>query len=614
MIPCMERTGERTTAAGRLPRWVPVAPWLTKYRPGWLRNDALAGAALFGLLIPSGMAYAQASGLPPVAGLYATIVPMIVYAIVGPSRVLVLAPDSALAPMIAAAVLPLAAGSPDRALALAGLLAVVMGAIMVLASVLRLGAITGLLSRPIRIGYLAGIALVVIASQLPVLLGLEAEGGTPWERLANTAAAVASGEANAAAAGLGVGALAVIGAGRLLGRRLAGVLPAVVLAAVVTWAAGLHDRVPVTGALPQGLPAPSLGGVAWGDVLALAAPAAGIALMSFADTGVLSQSLARRDGLRVSGNRELAAVGIANTSAGLFGGFPVSGSSSRTPVAVAAGAKSQLAGVISAGLVVAFMLVAPGATEYLPTAALAAVVIAAVVGLIDFEAIARLARMSRSETVVLAAAFLGVTTLGVLPGVVVAVALALLEFVRRAWAPYRAELGDLPDVPGYHDLSRHPEGVRVPGLVIARFDAPLFFANGAVFTGFVRSLVEEAEDDPDRDLTHVVLAAEPITGIDTTALDELVDLDEWLADRGIELVFAELKGPVKDRLRRFGTRARFGPDHFYPTVSAAVRALRPNGRDGGHADGNAGGQGNGTHDGGGHDGGNGTPGVDGHRL
>ena len=611
MIPCMERSAERTTAVGPLPRWVPVAPWLTRYEPGWLRSDAVAGAALFGLLIPSGMAYAQASGLPPAAGLYATIVPMIVYAIVGPSRVLVLAPDSALAPMIAAAVLPLAAGSPERALALAGLLAVVMGGIMVLAAVLRLGAITGLLSRPIRIGYLAGIALVVIASQLPVLLGLEAEGGTPWERIVATALAVVSGEANPAAAGLGVGALAIIVVGRLLGWRLAGVLPAVVLASIVTWAAGLKDRVPVTGALPQGLPAPSLGGVGWGDVLALAAPAAGIALMSFADTGVLSQSLARRDGLQVSGNRELAAVGIANASAGLFGGFPISGSSSRTPVAVAAGAKSQLAGVISAVLVVVFMLVAPGATEYLPTAALAAVVIAAVVGLIDFEAISRLARMSRSETVVLAAAFLGVTTLGVLPGVVVAVALALLEFVRRAWAPYRAELGDLPDIPGYHDLSRHPEGVRVPGLIIARFDAPLFFANGAVFTAFIRSLVEDAGDDADRDITHVVLAAEPMTGIDTTALDELVDLDEWLAERGIELVFAELKGPVKDRLLRFGTRARFGPDHFYPTVSAAVRALRPDAQQ----DAEDGGQ----HDGAQREGGSDTPGgggggIDGHRL
>jgi MFS superfamily sulfate permease-like transporter len=216
------------------------------------------------------------------------------------------------------------------------------------------------------------------------------------------------------------------------------------------------------------------------------------------------------------------------------------------------------------------MLLAPGLTSYIPTATLAAVVIVAVVGLVDAPEIVRLARMSRSEAAVMAAAFVGVTTLGVLPGILVAIGLALLEFVRRAFTPYRAELGHLDEVPGYHDLSRHPEGTRLPGLILARFDAPLFFANGSVLTDFLRSLVEAAG----RPVTHVVLAAEPITGIDTTALEELIELDEWLAQRGIQLVFAELKGPMKDRLVRFGTRARFGVDHFYPTVSAAVRALR----------------------------------------
>lgn len=179
--------------------------------------------------------------------------------------------------------------------------------------------------------------------------------------------------------------------------------------------------------------------------------------------------------------------------------------------------------------------------------------------------------MSRVESLLAVAAFIGVTTIGVLQGIIVAVSLSLLDFVRRAWGPYRAELGDLPDVPGYHDISRHPEAERVPGLILARFDAPLFFANGAVFSAFIRGLVEEAN----RPVTHVIVAAEPITGIDTTALDELVVLDDWLAAHGVQLVFAELKGPVKDRLLRFSSRSRFGPDHFYPTVSAAVRALRP---------------------------------------
>lgn len=558
----------RATAGRRLLRRIPLAPWLRHYERRWLRDDAVAGAGLFALLIPAGMAYAQAAGLPPVTGLYATVVPMGVYAIVGPSRVLVLGPDSALAPLIAASVLPLAAGSAERAVSLAGLLALLMGALMVAGSLLRLGVVTQLLSRPIRLGYLSGLALVVLVSQLATLLGLDVSGATPWEELAALAAALPA--ANPFSLAVGAASLAVIAVTRLLGWRLVGVLAAVAGSGVASWALGLGARTAMAGALPSGLPPPPFGGIGLDDVVALVVPAAGIALMSFADSGVLSKSLASRYGGDVSGNRELGAIGLANGVTGLLGGFPVSASGSRTPAALAAGARSQLAGVVAAVLVVAFMLLAPGATAYLPTATLAAVVIAAVVGLVDLPEITRLARMSRSEAAVMAATFVGVTTLGVLTGILVAIGLALLEFVRRAFTPYRAELGHLDDVPGYHDLSRHPEGTRIPGLILARFDAPLFFANGSVLTDFLRALVENAG----RPVTHVVLAAEPITGIDTTALEELIELDEWLARRGIQLVFAELKGPMKDRLVRFGTRARFGVDHFYPTVSAAVRALR----------------------------------------
>lgn len=333
---------------------------------------------------------------------------------------------------------------------------------------------------------------------------------------------------------------------------------------------GPNDDVKVTGVLPQGLPMPALGGIEWADALTLFPAAAGIALMAFADTGVLSQTLAAKEGKKVSGNREMAALGAANAAAGLLGGFPVSGSTSRTPVAVDAGAKSQMTGVVGAALVLAFMLLAPGVTEFLPSATLAAVVIAAAIALADPSGVRRLLGMSRSESVVMLAAFLGVLTVGVLQGIVVAIALALLDFVRRAWDPYRTELGAEEGLPGYHDLARHPDGERSPGLLILRFDAPLFFGNGQVLTAFVREQLDEAPDD----ITHVVLAAEPITGIDTTALDDLVTLDEWLAQKGVDLVFAELKGPVKDKLIRLGTAARFTPDHFFPTIGAAVRGLR----------------------------------------
>ncbi|MDR6989815.1 high affinity sulfate transporter 1 [Paenarthrobacter nitroguajacolicus] len=548
--------------------------WALKgYQREWLRHDIIAGAALFALLVPAGMAYAQAAGLPPVTGLYATVIPLLVYAVVGPSRILVLGPDSALAPLIGAAVIPLAAGGSDKIVALAGLLALLVGAIMLAGSALRLGAITGLLSKPIRLGYLNGIALLVALSQLPAFLGIEADGDI-WQKLAKVTTGVITGGVNLSALLVGVGSLALIWIPRFLKWKVPGVLLAVVGSCVVTALFDLDDDLKVTGVLPQGLPMPALDGIGWVDALTLLPAAAGIALMAFADTGVLSQTLAAKEGKRVSGNREMAALGAANAATGLLGGFPISGSASRTPVAVDAGAKSQLTGVVGAALVLAFMLLAPGVTGYLPSATLAAVVIAAAIALADPAGVKRLLGMSRSESVVMLVAFLGVLTVGVLQGIVVAIALALLDFVRRAWDPYRTELGTEEGVPGYHDLERHPEGKRIPGLLILRFDAPLFFGNGHVLASFVREQLDEAPDEAADPVGHVILAAEPITGIDTTALDDLVTLDEWLASKGVDLVFAELKGPVKDTLLRLGTAARFTPDHFFPTVGAAVRALK----------------------------------------
>ena len=559
------RSSAKSSAKDRL-----SGVWALKgYKREWLRHDVVAGAALFALLVPAGMAYAQAAGLPPVTGLYATVVPLLVYAVVGPSRILVLGPDSALAPMIAAAVVPLAAGSSEKSVALAGLLAVLIGVIMLAGSALKLGTITGLLSKPIRLGYLNGIALLVALSQLPAFLGIEADGDI-WQKLAKVTTGVLTGGVNLPALLLGVGSLALIWIPRLLKWKVPGVLLAVVASCLATAFLGLNDDVKVTGVLPQGLPMPALGGIGWADAVALLPAAAGIALMAFADTGVLSQTLAAKEGKKVSGNREMAALGAANAATGLLGGFPISGSTSRTPVAVDAGAKSQMTGVVGSVLVLAFMLLAPGVTEYLPSATLAAVVIAAAIALADPAGVRQLLSLSRSESVVMLAAFLGVLTVGVLQGIVVAIVLALLDFVRRAWDPYRTELGSQEGRPGYHDLARHPEGERIPGLLILRFDAPLFFGNGQVLASFVREQLDETSDE----ISHVILAAEPITGIDTTALDDLVTLDEWLARHGVDLVFAELKGPVKDKLIRLGTAARFTPDHFFSTVGAAVRALK----------------------------------------
>ncbi len=549
--------------------WLPGVDVARTYERSWLRNDVTAGIALTALLIPAGMGYAQAAGLPPETGLYATIVPLLVYALVGPSKILVLGPDSSLAPIIGAAVLPLAAGSPERAVALAGLLAILMGAILVVGGLLKLGFVTDLLSKPIRLGYLNGIALVVVVSQIPKLLGFSVDGVNLIDEIRATVSAIAGGAIDPAAAAIGLGGIVVILAFKAFHSRIPGVLVAVFGAIAVAYLLGLDDDLPMVGALPQGLPAPALGGLEWSDVAELIGPAAGIALVAFADTGVLSRTFAARRGDTVDGSREMRAIGTANVASGLFGGFPMSASSSRTPVAEQNGAKTQLTGVVGALLIVVFILVAPGLTGYLPEAALAAVVIVAATSLVDIRSIVDMWAMSRVETGLAVAAFLGVALVGVLEGILVAIGLSFVSVVVHAWRPYKTQLVTVPGIDGYHDVERHANGRRIPGLVIVRFDAQLFFANGAIFDDFTRRLVAEAPEQ----VRWVIVAAEPVTGIDTTATDELVELDQYLSGNGIRLVFAELKGPVKDKLRLLGLGDRFGADRFYPTLDAAVEAF-----------------------------------------
>jgi high affinity sulfate transporter 1 len=557
-----------TDPARSIEHWLPGLGVMRRYQRSWLRTDLVAGVVLTALLIPAGMGYAEAAGLPPVTGLYATVVPLLAYALFGPSKILVLGPDSSLAPIIAASIIPLAGDDPDRAIALAGLLAILMGALLILGGFLRLGFVTDLLSKPIRIGYLNGIALVVLVGQLPKLLGFSVDADSLIGEITATVQGVVDGEVNTTALVVGLASLAAIIVPRLLHSKVPGVLISVVGAIVVTAWLGLEDQLPVVGALPQGIPTPALGGLQLGDVTALIGPAAGIALIAFADTGVLSRTFAARSGETVDGNDEMRGIGVANVATGFLSGFPISASSSRTPVAEQAGAKSQVVGVVGAGLILAFMFLAPGVTAFLPSTTLAAVVIVAATSLVDVPGLLRLARMSWTETALSLAAFLGVALVGVLQGIVIAVALSFIAFVNQAWRPYRTELVRVDGLKGYHDVERHPEGHRIPGLVIARFDAPLFFANGAIFDDYVRAMVDAAPGQ----IRWVVIAAEPITGVDTTAMDELIELDDHLERHGIALRFAEMKGPVKDRLIRLGLGDRFPPDHFFPTIGTAVRA------------------------------------------
>src|SRR5215471_11098048 len=365
----------------RLTSWVPGYGVLRSYQAPWLRHDVLAGLSLAAVMVPAGMGYAAAAGLPPSTGLYATVIPLIAYAVFGPSRILVLGPDSALVPLIASTVLPLAAGQDERAVALAGALAILTGVICVAASAARLGAISEFVSAPVRYGYMNGIAITVIASQLPKLCGFTVPSGGVIPELVAFASGLAHGSALTPAVLVGTLSVAFILACRVLVPRVPAVLVVVVVSTIAVGTLGLGHGQPVVGVLPRGLPAPALPAVGPGDLAALVPAALAMALVSFTDTAVLSRTYARRAGAEVDPNRELFALGLANAAAGLFRAFPISSSGTRTPVAESTGARTQLAGVTAAAVIALLLVVGPGLLQGLPSAALAAVVITAAVGL-----------------------------------------------------------------------------------------------------------------------------------------------------------------------------------------------------------------------------------------
>ena len=550
-------------------RWVPGLRTLREYRRAWLVSDLVAGLVLAALLVPVGMGYAQAAGLPPITGLYATIVPLVVYAVLGPSRVMVLGPDSSLAAVIAAVILPLGGDDPGTAVALAGALAVLTGLIILAAGMARLGFVTELLSRPVQLGYLCGIAVTILVGQLPKLCGFSIEGRGLLSEIRDVVQGVADGQVNRASLTVGLTGIVVV----LVLKRFLPAVPAVAVAVVVGIAAVVvfdldQEGVQVIGVLPEGLPAFAFPAVDLADLGALFGGALGIALVAVADTTVLSQSLAAQRGETVDPNQELRALGAANLAAGCFQGFAISSSASRTPVAVSAGARSQLTPLVGAVAIALLLVVAPGLLRDLPLPMLAAIVITAAIGLIEVGEARRLYRVRRSEFILWLAAFLGVALLGVLVGIFVAIVLSLGDFVRRAWRPHDAVLGREDELKGYHDVDRHPAARRIPGLLLYRFDAPLFFANAGYFRRRVRRLVGDAPNP----VRWVVVAAEPVTDVDTTAAGALRALLDELQRDGVTLAFAEVKGPVKDRLQRYGLYDAVGPDRFFPTVGTAVDA------------------------------------------
>ena len=547
--------------------WLPGIQTLRGYELGWLRNDVVAGIVLSTMLVPVGIAYATASGVPAIYGLYATIVPLLVYALFGPSRILVLGPDSSLAPIILGVVTVAAAGDPDKAILVASGMAIVAGLSCILAGIFGLGFITELLSKPIRYGYMNGIALAVLISQLPKLFGFRIENDGPLRSLWAIGKAIFDGKANWTGAALGAATLGVI---LLLkgSKRIPGVLIAVVGATMIAGALSLSETagVKVLGPVPQGLPAFVIPLVDIADLMTILIGGVAVAIVSFADTSVLSRTYAAKTGQQVNPNQEMVGLGAANLAAGFFQGFPISSSSSRTPVAEAAGAKTQVTGVVGAVIVALLIVAAPTLFKNLPNAALAAVVIAAAIGLFEFGDLGRIYRIQRWEFWLSIVCTAGVAVFGAIPGIGVAIALAVIEFLWDGWRPHWAVLGKPDNVEGYHDIARYPDARRIPGLVLFRWDAPLFFANAELFHERIVGAIETAGGPVQR----VVVSAAPMTSVDVTSADALTELDESLKARGIELCFAEMKDPVKDKLRRFGLFDEFGEKRFFPTIDSAV--------------------------------------------
>ena len=548
-------------------RWLPGLGMLRRYRIAWLPADVMAGLVLTTMLVPVGIAYAEASGVPGICGLYATMIPLLAYAIFGPSPILVLGPDSSLAAVILAVVVPLSAGDPDRAIALGGMMAVVSGLVCILVGLMRLGFVTELLSKPIRYGYMNGIALMVLINQLPKMLGFSIESRGPLRDLWHIARSVLGGKTNGAGFAVGAGTLVLILALKRF-KKIPGLLIAVVAATVVVaiFDLGATAGVRVLGPLPRGLPSFGIPWIGIADLGQIALGGLAVAVVSFADTSVLSRTYAAKLQTYVDPNQEMIGLGAANLAAGFFKGFPISSSSSRTPVAESAGAKTQIAGVTGAVAVALLLLFAPNLMRNLPSSALAAVVIAAAVGLFEFSDLRRIHRVQRWEFWLSIVCLIGVAVLGAIPGIGLALGIAVIEFLWDGWRPHFAVLGRVDGIRGYHDLKRYPDARLVPGLVLFRWDAPLFFANAELF----QQRVLEAVASSPTPVRRVIVTAEPVTSVDITSADMLAELLQTLHASRIELHFAEMKDPVRDKLKRFELLERIGAGQFHATIGAAV--------------------------------------------
>jgi high affinity sulfate transporter 1 len=550
-------------------RHVPGIRLVRTYQRRWLRHDLVAGVVLAAILVPQGMAYAELAGLPAVTGLYTTIACLIGYAVMGPSRILVLGPDSSLGPLIFAAITPLvvAGDDPATAITLAGMLALLVGLIEIGLGVARLGFVADLLSKEVQVGYMNGLAVTIIVGQLPKLCGFSTDADGFVDEL--WAFFEDFDERNATAIVVGLATLATLLALPRITKRIPAVLVAIVGATVAT---ALFDLdVSTVGVLPQGLPEADFPWTGFDDLGPLVVAAFGITLVSLADTIATSTAFGARRGDEVDPDQEMIGIGTANIAAGLFEGFPVSTSSSRTAVAEQSGAKTQITGVVGAACVALLLLLFPSLLSDLPQPALAAVVIAAALSLADVAAISRFAEVRRSALVLSLVATAGVIFFGVLQGILIAIVLSILMFFRRSWWPNGEVLGRVEASGEWHSVRRTHDAAEPESVLVYRWEAPLFFANAGMFRQQVRRLVRR------RRPRWIVLQCEAVTDIDVTAADMLEQLDKEMNAIGIHLAFVELRTRLHDLVFRYGLFETLDRDHFYDSIDEAMAEIEAEG-------------------------------------
>ncbi|MFF1872058.1 SulP family inorganic anion transporter [Kitasatospora herbaricolor] len=575
-----DRTGRATSGGSSSPWWRTLLPssWrsvvpgavqlIAQGRASWGR-DAAVGLTVAAVAVPAAMGMAELAGVETVVGLWATMLPLAAYAVFGSSRQLVVGPEGTLAALTATAVAPLAAGDSAHYVLLTASLALVVGAVLVLAGTLRLGFMADFLSKPVLLGYLNGVSLIIISTQLAKLVGIEVGAGDFFPTLWHVAQGLP--DASLTTVALSLGLLALILLLRRFAPRVPGSLVAVVLAIAASAAFDLEEHgIAVVGDLEGGLPALGFPKVGFSELKELVLPAAGMALVAFADGIAIARTFAAANGYQVSANQELVALGASNAVSGLSGAFPIGSSGSRTALADSSGGRTQVVGLVALAVVAVVAAFATSLIAPLPKAALGAVVTAAALNLLDVGAIWRLRRIRDTEAALALAALVGVLALGVLNGLLVAVVLSIGVFVYRTVRPHDAVLGHLQDIDGYRDIEENESAQTQPGLVVYRFDAALYFPNVPFFSARVTELVAGGRPA----VRWVVVNVEAVTYIDATAVDALTKLHTDLAARDVVLAFARPKASVRRVFADTGLTTQVGQAHLFPTVRAAVAAFQ----------------------------------------